>query len=285
MRYLITGATGRTGSGVVGHLRAAGDDVRVLVRDRAKAATLAGADIVDGAFDDPDTLARAFDGVDVAFLSLGSGPDQIRLEKAVIDGAARAGLPHLVKLSVAAAGHDSPSLVCRLHAEIEDHLVASGIPHTLLRPTAYSANLLSAAPAIAATASWSGSAPTGRVTYTDIRDLAEAAAIVLRSPSLHGRGHEWAGPDSLSANEITKLLSDITDREVTYVAVSPEEQATALRGSGVPEWFVDLIVSLDVGAEAGAQYTPSSALGTLLGREPRTVEQFLRANAAAFTGK
>jgi hypothetical protein len=37
--------------------------------------------------------------VDVAFLALGSSPDQIRLEKAIIDGAVAAELPHLVKLS------------------------------------------------------------------------------------------------------------------------------------------------------------------------------------------
>src|SRR4051812_14946639 len=98
MPLLVTGATGRTGSGVVRHLRAAGEDVRVLVRDADKAKKSfedhADVEIVAGAFDNETVLAEAFDGVDVAFLALGSSPDQIRLENAIIDGAAAADRPH-----------------------------------------------------------------------------------------------------------------------------------------------------------------------------------------------
>ena len=85
MPLLITGATGRTSAGVVRHLRAAGGDVRVPVRDADKAKKtfddLHGIEIVAGAFDEEAILTNAFDGVDVAFLALGSSRDQIRLEK------------------------------------------------------------------------------------------------------------------------------------------------------------------------------------------------------------
>jgi uncharacterized protein YbjT (DUF2867 family) len=191
MPLLVTGATGRTSAGVVRHLRSAGEHVRVLVRDADKAGKTFedqdGVEIVAGAFDDETVLARAFDGVDVAFLALGSSPDQIRLENAMIDGAVTAELPHLVKLSSIATSHDSALLVGRLHAEIEDHLVASGLAYTLLRPASYSNNLFYAAKSVAMENSWSGAAPTGRVAYIDIRDLSEAAALVLRDPALHGK--------------------------------------------------------------------------------------------------
>jgi uncharacterized protein YbjT (DUF2867 family) len=101
---------------VVRHLRSADEEVRGLVRDKDTATRtfddLHGVDIVDGAFDDDVVLAKAFRGVKVAFLALGSSPDQIRLEKAIIDGAVQAGLPHLVKLSSIATSHDS-ALFCR----------------------------------------------------------------------------------------------------------------------------------------------------------------------------
>ena len=190
MPLLITGATGRTSAGVVRHLRAAGDDVRVPVRDADKAKKtfddLHGIEIVAGAFDEEAILTKAFDGVDVAFLALGSSPDQIRLEKAIIDSAVAAELPHLVKLSTIATGHDSALSVGRLHAEIQDHLVSSGLAHTLLRPASYVNNLFYAAKSVATQNNWSGAAPTGRVAYIDIRDLSEAAALVLREPALHG---------------------------------------------------------------------------------------------------
>jgi hypothetical protein len=44
----------------------------------------------------------------------------------------------------------------RLHAEIEDHLAASGLAYTLLRPASFANNLLYAAKSVAKQNSWSG---------------------------------------------------------------------------------------------------------------------------------
>jgi uncharacterized protein YbjT (DUF2867 family) len=286
MPYLVTGATGRTGSGVVHHLRAAGEKVRVLVRDRDKAKTtfddLHDIEIVEGDFDDTAVLATAFEGADGAFLALGSSPDQIRLENAVIDGAVRAELPHLVKLSSIATSHESALVVGRIHAEIQDHLVASGLPHTLLYPASFANNLLYAARSVSTESSWTGAAPTGRVSYIDIRDLSEAAALVLRDPALHGKTYDLSGPDAYTFPEIAQLLSRVLGHPVTYVPVSPDDRRAELLGRGVPEFFAELLLSLETGAEAGQMSAVTTTLKELLGHEPRTVEEFLIENAAQF---
>jgi uncharacterized protein YbjT (DUF2867 family) len=286
MLYLVTGATGRTGAGVVRHLRAAGEKVRVLVRDRDKAKKtfddLYDIEIVDGAFDDEAVLATAFDGADGAFLALGSSPDQIRLENAVIDGAVRAELPHLVKLSSIATSHDSALVVGRIHAEIQDHLVASGLSYTLLYPSSFANNLLYAARSVSTENSWTGAAPTGRVSYIDIRDLSEVAALVLRDPALHGKTYDLSGPDAYTFPEIAQLLSRILGQPVTYVPVAPEDRRVELLRRGVPDFFAELLLSLETGAEAGQMSAVTSTLKELLGHEPRTVEDFLIENAAQF---
>jgi NAD(P)H dehydrogenase (quinone) len=284
MTFLVTGATGRTSAGVVAHLTAAGADVRVLVRDRAKAErTLGDVDIVEGAFDDETVLARAFDHIDVTFLAVGSSPDQVRLEKAIIDGAVKADGPHVVKLSSIGTGHDSALLVGRLHAEIEDHLVASGLSHTLLRPASFTDNLFYAAPSVAAGHRWTGAAPTGQVAYIDIRDLSEAAALVLRDPTLHGRIHDLTGPDAYTFPEVAALLGRILGHDVAYVPVSEQDRRAALLAAGTPEWYADLLVSLDIGAESGQIGALTTTLRDLLGRAPRSVEEFLIEHAARFT--
>jgi NAD(P)H dehydrogenase (quinone) len=289
MPFLVTGATGRTSAGVVRHLRAAGEEVRVLVRDRDKAKKtfddLPGVEIVDGAFDDEAVLTTAFDGVDVAFLALGSSPDQIRLEKAVIDGAVKAELPHLVKLSSIATSRDSALFVGRMHAEIQDHLVASGLSYTLLCPASFANNLFYAARSVAVENSWSGAAPTGRVAYIDIRDLSEAAALVLRDPALHGKTYDLSGPDAYTFPQVAQLLSRILGHEVTYVPVSPDDRRSALLGNGVSAWFAELLLSLETSAEAGQIGTVTTTLTELLGHEPRTVEEFLIENAARFRSR
>jgi len=66
MEILVTGATGKVGSRFVPRLLAKGHDVRILVRDAAKASALAelGARVVVGDLSNIDTLPAAVEGID-----------------------------------------------------------------------------------------------------------------------------------------------------------------------------------------------------------------------------
>jgi len=173
-------------------------------------------------------------------------------------------------------------LVGQIHAEIEDHLAASGLSHTLLYPASFVNNLFYVASAVAAENSWTGAAPTGRVAYIDVRDLSEAVALVLRDPARRGSTYDLSGPDAYTFPEIAELLSRILGHEVKYVPVSPDDRRSALLGAGIPEWFAGLLLSLETSAEAGELSTLTTTLKELLGHEPRTVEEFLIENAARF---
>lgn len=66
MKILVTGSTGKIGSRFVPRLLAKGHQVRILVRDAAKAASLAvlGAEIITGDLFEPDSLPAAVEGID-----------------------------------------------------------------------------------------------------------------------------------------------------------------------------------------------------------------------------
>jgi nucleoside-diphosphate-sugar epimerase len=69
MKALVTGATGFTGAHLARSLVRAGDQVRVLVRDPARATALAalGIDVVAGDLTAADTVASAVRGMDVVY--------------------------------------------------------------------------------------------------------------------------------------------------------------------------------------------------------------------------
>ena len=89
---LVTGATGTVGCHVVHGLLAAGETVRALSRDAARAHAVLGdtVDVVIGDLDDPATVAAALDGTDRLFLASPNHPAQLARERAAIDAAARA---------------------------------------------------------------------------------------------------------------------------------------------------------------------------------------------------
>lgn len=66
MKILVTGATGKVGSKLVPRLIAKGYDVRILVRDAAKASALTalGAEVITGNLFDPKSLPAALQAID-----------------------------------------------------------------------------------------------------------------------------------------------------------------------------------------------------------------------------
>jgi uncharacterized protein YbjT (DUF2867 family) len=143
MRCLVTGATGYVGGRLVPRLLAAGYDVRAMARTPAKLADVPWRDAVEvvrGDLGDPDSLAAAFDGVDVLYYlvhSMGTSKDFAAEERRsainVVEAANRAGVSRLVYLGgLHPSGvHLSPHL--RSRTAVGDTLLSSGIATIVLQ--------------------------------------------------------------------------------------------------------------------------------------------------------
>ena len=70
--YLVTGATGRTGSIVVRKLREAGANVRALVHSTIPEEPVEGVDYVEGDYQDKDSLVKACEGIDWVIACVGA---------------------------------------------------------------------------------------------------------------------------------------------------------------------------------------------------------------------
>lgn len=152
---LVLGATGTQGGAIARELLSARFTVRVLVRDprsdRALALKAAGATLVDGDLDDTTSLARAFEGVKAVYAittPFGAGAEEeVRQGLNIIAAARQADLPWLILASVAAAGR-APVPHFASKARIEQQLKAGDVPWTVIAPSYFYENVLSARDAI-----------------------------------------------------------------------------------------------------------------------------------------
>jgi uncharacterized protein YbjT (DUF2867 family) len=287
MKTLVIGATGRVAGALASRLAEEGTSVRALVRDREKAAAALGdaIEIVDGAFDDRSVLARAFADVDSVFLALGTSQEQVALEKGLIDGAKLAGVPQLVRLSVLGADKARDTAfyeVARRHGELDAYLAASGVPHTILRPSYFMSNFLTRAPMIAGNDRWFGAAPTGRVSMIDTRDVADAAACILQKKELQNAAYELTGAEALGFPDVAETFSKILGRKISYVALDDATLRSNM-AARVPAWLADIAVGIDLAIEAGLQSRVTDTFESLTGSAPRSLGNFIRDHKTAFS--
>ena len=118
---LVTGATGNTGSELVRLLAEVGAPARALVRSPEKAASIKrlGLETALGDFEQPDTLDAAMAGCNHLFLLSPPNPHQAEQERNAIDAAKRAGVGHVVALSVLGSSPDASVAFGRWHGEID----------------------------------------------------------------------------------------------------------------------------------------------------------------------
>src|SRR5438552_3092227 len=115
---LVTGATGAIGSEVVRLLLGGSQQVRVLVRNPAKAAALEGkVEIAHGDLNQPDSLQAAFKGAKKAFVMVGEIKNLPEVASHVFRTAEQAGVEHIVFLSSATIEIDPPTQVGKWHLE------------------------------------------------------------------------------------------------------------------------------------------------------------------------
>jgi uncharacterized protein YbjT (DUF2867 family) len=282
---LVTGGTGTTGREIIGELKKTGaTNVRALVRDRAKASFIsdAGFGLVEGDFDRPETLDAALEGVESALLLSPPSPQTFEHQRAFIEAAKRAGVRHVVKFSAIGADAGAPEGFGKWHGQAEEFLKSSGLAWTILQPNFFMQNLLEQARQIAADGRIYQPVGDAKMSCIDVRDIGAVAARTLTEEGHEGKTYVLTGPEALSYNEVAAKLSEATGREITYVAITPEQFREGALAAGLPEWLVSALERLNENLVAGRSAEVTDDVRKVAGREPITFDQFARDYAQAF---
>ncbi|MBI3451371.1 MAG: SDR family oxidoreductase [Rhodospirillales bacterium] len=278
---LVIGATGTVGGELVKQLVEAGRSVRILARNPAKAARFGrAADVVWGDLARPKTLDPAFAGVERVFILCPPVPELETLEANAFAAAKNARVGHIVNLSNFGAG-SFESTIWKWHGASENRLRASGMAWTILRPTRFMSNTPYTWDSIRENGTLIEATGDSKMTLIDPRDIAAVAVRVLTSPGHEGKVYELTASEALSGAEIAQKIAAATGRPVRFVDAPPEIARASLLKSGFPELAADMVLQYFATVREGRWYlTPTAA--EILGRPPRSFDQWLRDHAAAF---
>jgi uncharacterized protein YbjT (DUF2867 family) len=222
---VVTAAGGQTGEAVVSALWSRGRRVRALVgstRPRpeldALSAEVVAADLTDAAAVEP-LLA----GADALYLIWPNfDPGEAAGATALLAAARRAGVGRVVYHSVL-----RPQIRAMPHHaakdRVEEALDASGLRWRVLQPCAYAGNLDAQLAEVAATGTFRS--PWGLAqaqSLVDLRDVSDAAAVLLTEDGLDGGTFEVVGPEPLTAPRLAELMTARFDREVRAVDAVPD---------------------------------------------------------------
>jgi uncharacterized protein YbjT (DUF2867 family) len=276
---LVTGAAGKTGRAIIRALVARKEAVRAIVHrpDQVRLVEELGAQqVIAGDMRLQATMDRATRGARAIYhICPNVSPDEVTIGQVAIVAARSAGVKHFVYHSVL-----HPQVEAMPHhwqkLRVEEQLFESGLSCTILQPVSYMQNVL---------AHWDQIMEQGvypvpyaveaRLGMVDLKDVAEAAAIVLTEPGHAGAVYELAGAEVLSQAEVATILGQQLGRPVRAEAVPLETWERRARESGLGDYQVETLVKMFRYYERHGFWGNPRVLGWLLGRPPTTFAAFV----------
>jgi NAD(P)H dehydrogenase (quinone) len=276
---LVTGAPGKTGRAVIQALAKSRARIRALAHRSDQVAELEALgvdDVVVGDLTDEACVVRAVKGARAIYhMAPNVSPDEVAIGRIVIAAAKGAGVEHFVFHSVL-----HPQIEAMPHhwrkLRVEELLLESGLPCTILQPTTYMQHILTY---------WDQIFDHGmylvpysldtRLSLVDLEDVAQAAAIVLTEPGRSGATIELVGTPAMSQTEVAEVLHGQLGRPVTAAVVPIELWEKGARASGLGDYQVSTLIQMFQHYERHGFVGNSSGLACLLHREPTSLAAFV----------
>lgn len=273
MKVLITGASGHLGRRVAHKLAQSGLSLRLMVRNKAQAPKIPGAEIVTADFGDTESLRRAFEGIERAFIvSLHQRPmERAELHRNAFNAAANAGVSFLVYTSFQGAAQNATFSMARDHFRSEQYLQESGVKYAALRNSFY---MDDAHREVNEDGMILSPAGNGRIAWVCRDDIAELAAHLLQNPLAESEAFDVTGPEALSLSGLAELLSELTDRSIKYGEESYDKGLAWRGGYGLVDWDLDAWMTSAMAKGEGANAHVSETIDRFLRRKPRSLSEF-----------
>jgi uncharacterized protein YbjT (DUF2867 family) len=253
---VVTTPTGQIGSQVADELLKAGKRVRVIVRqaDRLHEQILKQAEVIEGSHGDAVVLDRAFEGADALFWV--APPDMTQeidaayteFTRPAAAAIRRYGVKRVISITALGRGtawQDKAGLVTA-SLRMDDLLMSTGTAFRGLAMPSFMENIArQVAPMKEKGVCFGPIDPDRRLPLTATRDMATVAAQWLANEDWTGQ-HELPviGPEDLSYNDMTAIISEVTGRKIRYQQISLDQLKQQFMGRGATESFAQGYVDM-----------------------------------------
>jgi uncharacterized protein YbjT (DUF2867 family) len=273
--YAVIGVTGKVGGGVAQHLLEAGESVRAVVRDSAKARPWAarGCELALADIADPEALARAFTGTQGVFVLLPpvfdpapGFPESLAAIGALKTALAQARPERVVCLSSVGAQAQQPSLLNPL-GWMERELGELPLPTTFLRAAWFMENFIYDVPAVHTGVFPSFLQPLDHpIPMVATADVGRVAAELLRASGQDRRIVELESERRICAHDVAGAFASALGIPVHAHEVPRDEWESLFRSHGMknPLPRMQMLDGFNAGwidFEAGAALTQHGKVG------------------------
>jgi uncharacterized protein YbjT (DUF2867 family) len=275
---LVTGAAGKTGLAVLRALSDKGAATRAYIHrpQQEEIARSAGAEeITVGGFADRGVAAEALKNIEaIYFICPNVHPHEFQIGDAWIKIAKAMGVPRFVYHSVLFPQIEAMPHHWHKH-RVEEALVQSGLDFTIFQPASYMQNILPYWPEIVSKGLYRVPYSAGsRFSPVDLKDVAEAAAIVLLQNGHSGGIYQLAGPEVLSSAEMAVRM----EKQLGH-AVQAESQPLLewmISAKNLSQYARDSLGQMFAYYDQHGFWSSSLTLENLLGRPPTSFATFLQ---------
>lgn len=289
-KLLVTGASGHLGRLVLDKLLANGvapGRIIATTREPSKLADYAarGIDVRAADFNDPASLAKAFEGAArLALISTDTIGQRLQQHKNAIAAAKAAGVNHIVYTSMPKPDPESRITFAPEHRGTEEALKETGLGYAILRNAWYQENMFMNLPQVLASGHWYTSAGEGKVSHVSREDCAAALAAALQSDTTESRVYTLTGPEAFTTAEIARMASEATGKPIEVIQLSDDQLAEGMKAAGVPDFLVPFLVGFDANTRLGGADIVTNDVEILTGKKPRPFRAFFDANKVALLG-
>ena len=285
MNILVIGGTGLVGSHVVQGLVAKGEQVHVLTRSADKADGFPlGASGIIGDLHKPETLRWAMRGIDRVFLVTPLSSTETEEGLAVVAAANRAGVRHLVYLSIYHVEQAPYIPHFKSKMAIQRALRDSGMAFTVIMANNFFQNDLVYRESILEEGIYPQPIGDIGLNRVDVRDIADAVVATLTQTGHEFHCYPLIGAEVLSGQDVADIYTRTLGREIRYGGNDLEVWEGKATHT-LPGWLVqDLKLMYEFFQRQGLRASEADFLlqAKVLGHLPRGFHTFVRETVATW---